>query len=283
MSSTEPLDVEVVDGPPQRNDDGYYVLPDGTHLMSVTNIINHGVPQGWMEHWVGLEVARLALDSIPQLSRLRGPAARQEFCQWLRYAATRKRDEAADFGTSIHNLVEAEIIGEPAPDPTAEQQPYIDAFHRFCDYHQPNFEAAELVVANLQERHAGKGDFWAHLPIVGDGLSLGDWKTGKKVYDDAALQSSAYRRSPIGWLRDGREVTPPATERGLIVHLRPDKYPDTGYRVYTADTSDEVYASFLAARDVAYGWTRRRKKRALVMVREKRQTVEPIPEREDDI
>jgi hypothetical protein len=39
-----------------------------------------------------------------------------------------------------------------------------------------------------------------------------------------------------------------------VIHLRPEKYPDTGYRIVPVDTSDRVYAAFLATRDKALKW-----------------------------
>lgn len=252
---------------PMRNDEGYYVLPDNTHLMSVTTIIEHGVPKPGLVHWAAIEVARCAIDVIPKLSRLRGETAREDAYQWLRRAAERKRDTAAELGSAIHDHVEARILGAPTPRPTDEQRPFIAAFDRFLDEHQPVFHATEMVVANPADGWAGKLDVAMQLPRYGPALLTGDWKTGRKVYDEAAMQLSAYRRASRGWLMDGTQVEPTATEAAVVVHIRPDVHEKTGgYRLYQIDTSDEVYASFLAARDVAYGWTRRRAKRAVTVL-----------------
>lgn len=252
---------------PMRNSEGYYVLDDGTHLMSVTTIIEHGIPKPGLIHWAAIEVARCAIDHIPRLSRLRGQTARDNCYEWLRRAAERKRDEAADLGSAIHDHVEARILGAPTPRPSELERPFIDAFDRFLDEQQPVFRATEMVVANPDDGWAGKLDTALQLPRYGPVVLTGDWKTGRKVYDEAALQLSAYRRATIGWLRDGTPVTPEPTEGAVVVHIRPDVHEKHGgYRIYRADTSDEVYASFLAARDVAYGWTRRRKKAAITVL-----------------
>ena len=252
---------------PIRDDEGWYHLPDGTACMSVTTLIEHGIPKPGLVHWAAIEVARCAISAIPQLSRLRGETARDDAYEWLRRAAERKRDEAAEFGGAIHDHVEARILGAPTPRPTDEQRPFIAAFDRFLDDHQPEFEATELVVANPADRWAGRLDAIGKLPRYGDDLLTIDWKTGRKVYDESALQLSGYRRATVGWLKDGTPVEPPATTGGVVVHIRPDVHEKTGgYRLYRADTSDEVYASFLAARDVAITWTRRRKKRAVTVL-----------------
>ena len=129
------------------------------------------------------------------------------------------------------------------------------------------FHAAEMVVANPAERYAGKLDAVLQLPRLGPALVLTDWKTGKRVYDEAAMQCAAYRRATVGWLRDGTEVEPIATERAIVVHIRPELHAKTGgFRLYKLDTSDRVFESFLAARDLAYTWTRREKKAAVTVL-----------------
>ena len=256
---------------PIRDDDGWYHLPqpDGTELllMSVTTLIEHGIPKPGLVHWAAIEVARCAIDAIPKLSRLRGEAARTDAYEWLRRAAERKRDDAAQFGGAIHDHVEARILGTPTPRPTAEQAPFIRAFDRFLDDHQPVFHATEMTVANPADRWAGRLDAVGQLPRYGPDLLTIDWKTGRKVYDETALQLSGYRRATCGWIKDGTAVDPIPTTGGVVVHIRPDVHEKTGgYRLYRTDTSDEVYASFLAARDVAITWTRRKKKRAVTVL-----------------
>ena len=256
---------------PVRDDDGWYHLPqpDGTELLllSVTNILDGGIAKPGLVHWAAIEVARCALANLPPLVRGRGGDAREEAFQWLRRAAERKRDEAAEFGGLMHDHVEARILGTPTPRPTDEQRPFIAAFDRFLDEHQPQFEATEMTVANPGDRWAGRLDAIGTLPRLGPDLQTIDWKTGRKVYDEAALQLAAYRRAKCGWLNDGTKVQPPATTGGVVVHIRPDVHEKTGgYRLYRTDTSDDVYASFLAARDVAIGWTRRKKKRAVTVL-----------------
>lgn len=258
---------------PSRDNEGYYTLPDGTRCMSVTTIIGHGVPKPGLVHWAAIEVARCAVDNVPKLSRLRGEEAREDCYQWLRRAAERKRDTAAELGSAVHDACEAHVLGTPWPTPAPEQRPFLDAFHQFIDDHNPTFHATEMKVANPAERWAGTIDAVVQIPALGPAMVLIDYKSGRSLYDDHALQLSAYRRATVGWLKDGTEVEKIATERAIIVHLRPDVHAEHGgYRLYQVDTSDEVYTSFLTARDLAYGWTRRRKKRAVTLLE-----LDPIP------
>lgn len=256
---------------PVRDKDGYYhvVDADGAEqlLMSVTTIGEYGIPKPGLVHWAGIEVARCAINHIPKLARLRGEQAREDAYQWLRRAAERKRDEAAEFGGLFHDYAEARVLGKPIPPASAEMRPFLDALLRFLDEHQPVFHATEMVVANVDDRWAGRLDAVVQLPRYGPELLVLDWKSGRSVYDESAMQLAAYRRAKCAWIKDGTPVEPIPTEGGVIVHVRPEKHEKTGgYRLYRADTSDEVYASFLAARDVAYGWTRRKAKRAVTVL-----------------
>jgi hypothetical protein len=250
--------------PPVRNRLGYYTLPDGQKCLSVTNIIDNGVPKPQLVHWAAREVAACAIDSLPRLVRVRGADARESEQSWLSRAAERKRDTAANLGGAVHDAVEATILGQPWPDPTEEQAPFLDAFANFVADWAPEFEATELVVAHPEHGWAGKGDAWFRLPRLGPALLIGDWKTRKGIYGEVGLQLSAYQRAKVGWLRDGTEVEPPSATAAYAVHLRPDKYPSSGgYALYPIDTSDAVYASFRAAQAVALDWVKTQAKKVV--------------------
>lgn len=253
-------------GPPIRDDNGYYHMSDGQKLMSVTTILELGVPKDKLVHWAAWEVARCAMDYLPRLLRARGDEARRGVLNWLQKAAERKRDDAAALGTAIHDAAEAHGLGTPWPEPTEEQRPYIEAFARFCERWQPRWEAAEMVLANFTDGWAGKGDAWVWLTLPDIGLVLiyVDWKTGKNIYPEVAMQMAAYIRAEVGYLRDGTQIIPPQVKHAAVVHLRPSKYPQTGgYRVRPVDVSDDVYASFLTARRTAVDWVTGRSKLVL--------------------
>lgn len=247
--------------PPKRGKDGYYTLPDGTKLLSVTNVIKHGVPKD-LTDWAAWEVALLASESAPRIMQARSAAARRQVARWLQGAANRKRDNAANFGTAIHDIAEAKVLGKPFGEPTPEQVPFIEAFDNFVEDHQPVFHATELTVAHPEHRWCGRCDAWAELPVVGEGVNVIDYKSGSGAYPEACMQLAAYQRAVIGWLDTGEEVVPPLAVRSFVLHIRPDKHPERGYALIPADTSDDVYEFFRYAQRVAE-WSMTRSKSVL--------------------
>jgi hypothetical protein len=114
-------------GPPKRDRSGFYMNPaTGDRYMSVTTILSNGVPKPALMHWAAFEAAQCAVDNIPDLVKARGESARLEMRSWIQRAAERKRDSAANLGTVIHGFLEAQILGEPTPDYTDEQRPFIE-------------------------------------------------------------------------------------------------------------------------------------------------------------
>lgn len=247
---------------PIRSDDGYYTVDD-RKLLSVTNILELGIPKPALMHWAAWEVARCAMQWLGRLIRAHGEEERHQATKWLQKAAERRRDAAGDLGTAIHRAAEAHILGAPVPEPTEEQAPFLVAFERFCDRWQPRWEATEMVLANFTDGWAGTCDAWAWITLPDSGpepvLIVLDFKTGRNVYPEAALQLSAYSRAEVGFLRDGTRVTPPRAVHGVVVHLRPDKYTK-GYAVKRVDIGDETYEAFLNAQRTAEGWVRGRSK-----------------------
>lgn len=262
--ASEPQEIKA----PVRDERGYYHMPNGRKLLSVTTILSDGIPKPALVHWAAWEVATCAMTWLPRLARVRGDDARKTATAWLQKAAERRRDAGANLGGAIHDACEARILGTAWPEPTDEQRPFLEAFARFCDRWRPRWEATEMVLANYTHGWAGRGDAWLGLTLPDAGPEpvavLADWKTGKGYYPEAALQMSAYARAEVGFLRDGTQVIPPVVTHALIVHLRPDRYPKTGgYRVIPVDIGDTTYAAFRHAQATAEGWVRGRAAHAI--------------------
>lgn len=256
---------------PRRSNAGFYRCPEtGELLRSVTTILNQGSPKEALIHWAGNLVAETAMEHLPRLVRAsRRPEDAKEAYDWLRRAHTRKKDERADLGTAVHQIIESKVLDTPIPDAITsdpEMRPYIAHFDRFIDEWQIEFTASEMVVADYEHQFAGTLDYLLRSPLLAAALGCppdmdipGDTKTGgeldektydggpKGVYPEAGVQMSAYRKAPYGWLRDGSRVElPPRHSVGVVLHLRPE-----GYRLYPVACGDDVFAAFCSIRQVA--------------------------------
>lgn len=256
---------------PRRSTAGFYKChTTGAMLRSVTTILSQGSPKEALIHWAGKLVAETAMEHLPQLVRAsRHPEQAREMTDWLKRAHTRKKDERADLGTAVHNLIEAKVLGTPIPDELAndpEMRPYVTNFEAFVRDWQIEFTASEMVVADYDHQYAGTLDYLLRSPLLARALGCppdmdipGDTKTGgeldektydgnvRGVYPEAGVQMSAYRQARYGWLRDGTRVEmPPRHSVGVVLHLRPE-----GYRLYPVDCGDSVFAAFCSIRQVA--------------------------------
>lgn len=251
---------------PVRDGHGYYHMPDGRKLISVTTVIDNGIPKPQLLDWTAREVAHCAMEWVTRIVRARTDDERAEVVRWLKGAANRKRDAAAALGGAVHNHAEAHALGAPCAEPTVELLPFIAAFARFCQRWRPRWEASEMVLAHYTDGWAGTGDawMWLVLPDVGPDpvLTLVDWKSGSAARAEVGLQLSAYIRAEVGFLRDGTQVTPPRAQHAAVVHIRPDKYAG-GYAVKRVDVSDETYEFFRNAQRTAEGWVRGHSKTVL--------------------
>ena len=181
----------------------------------------------------------------------------------LRVAHQWEKEAAGELGSEIHALVEAIALGAPLKPASDLALPYLPPYRNFAKQWVADTLATELVVANPEDGWAGTLDLIAVLRDL-PGAALADFKTGKGVYPDFALQLAAYRHATVAFLKDGTQIVMadefPPIERSVIVHLRPQVYPDTGFRVIPIATDDEVYATFLVALALAQQWTDKRQK-----------------------
>lgn len=243
---------------------GWYRIPGtDTKLRRVTTILSQGFPKPQLVFWAANLTAQDAFNTLPTLvAASRRPETREDAYDWLRKGHIRKKDERAEIGGAVHDVIEAKILGTPIPEvllSDRELAPFIDHFLRFVDEWQITFEASEMTVGNLADGWAGKLDYLFYSPIVArllqvprQTLFIGDTKTGgeldeKGVYPEAGAQMSAYRRAEVCWLRDGSQVPMPAVHStGIVLHLRPE-----GFRVMPLLCGDDVYAVFRHVQQVA--------------------------------
>ena len=167
-------------------------------------------------------------------------------------AHKRTKDAAADAGTEAHKAIERHILGEPIGDLGELAQASFENFLEFEKQLEPRWEASELTVFNPTAKYAGTLDFIAEIPALGEGLTLGDIKTGKGVYLEVALQLAAYRFAEFATTAHNNEkVDMPKTERAVVLHLRPDSW-----ELVPVQADTEAFQMFLHVSNVAW-FTRR--------------------------
>jgi len=120
----------------------------------------------------------------------------------------------------------------------------------------PEFEMTEATVANPVVGYAGALDCVCRIPVLDKRLVI-DYKSGKGIYADVALQLSAYRYATEVWLPNAIKEPMPETDGGAVLHLKPG-----GYEFRPVFTGAAEFAAFCAAR-TAYVWKRENERRVI--------------------
>jgi hypothetical protein len=216
----------------------------GREFPSVTAIIKGGVPAPFLTQWAAKAAAEYAIANLDRLAALPpGQAVRE-----VKRAPWRQRDQAADLGTAVHAVIEADASSHPRPTLPAEARPWVAAFDQFAADHRPAWIASEATVFSRRYGYAGTLD--AIVGLTGrPGLVLLDVKTGRGVYPEAALQLAAYAHAEFIGRPDGAEVPLPPIDSGAVLHLRP-----AGYQLVPVPVGQAVLEAFLAALAV-FRWT----------------------------
>jgi hypothetical protein len=108
-----------------------------------------------------------------------------------------RRDEAAEAGTLAHEMVEASIRHQPAPD-TSKYSPEVvkqavQGFKNYCrwkDTTKMDIVEQETPLVSEEYQFGGTPDA---IMVKGE-LALGDWKTSNGVYPDYLIQLAAYKQ-----------------------------------------------------------------------------------------
>lgn len=237
----------------------HYALPNGRLYVSSTTalkVINKEALQFWyakVEREMVLEVsadlyADLPLDQPKRMSRaayidtLQKRVGKQK-------AATKKLKAASDIGTAAHARVEWELrnrLGQKqGPEPIV-QGPAMWAFQAWLKWwDQEGFTpvAIEQQVWSDTYRYAGTMDLLA-LNRASELCAI-DWKTGKAIYPEAALQIVSYGNAVD-------EMGHGPVKRHLIARL-PKTEHDPGFEVRRVKDPDKSFKAFLHALEL-WSW-----------------------------
>lgn len=216
-------------------------------VTSVLRVIHSDALMGWAVKVTAERAVEMA-DVLPKLVA----ADREGVLKTLKGARWVKT--AAQLGSLVHECVDAYSKGKSMPAYTPEAAPYIHAFLMFCEDHKPDFKFNEVTVYNRSLGYAGTTD-WIGT-IDGGPLAIGDWKSGKAIYPDVALQLSAYANGEFMDIA-GAEEPLPQIEEAYAVRLGKSEY-----EVVPVKLSAEAWRSFQAALELVR-WKERYEKYAL--------------------
>lgn len=192
---------------------GHSYTLDGDRLPGVTTILE-ALRKRALENWAGNVTAEAAVNRWDELGEL-PLTARLEALKRARFEL---RDAAALTGTEVHALAWPLVTGADVEVP-ARHLGAVQALARFMDAWHLEPVATERPVFHPAHRWAGTFDL---LAGIGGTLWLLDYKTGKGVYPETALQLAAYAHAAYMLPEAGEptEWVPP--ERAGAVHITSD-------------------------------------------------------------
>ena len=161
----------------------------------------------------------------------------------LKRAPWRERDRAGNVGRAVHEAIERDDDDWVEGDLGG----YVQGARRWMADHGHSMLAAEVTVFN--ETFAYAGTFDGIVEETDGAMALVDWKTGKGLWPDSALQMVAYLRAE--WRAElvrGKWVSRPMPEvsHGWLVHLR----KDGSYEARKIEPTTRLWRAFVGARSL---------------------------------
>ena len=217
--------------------------PDGppVECPSVTTILNN-MAKPALVNAAAFEVAKFAYHHRDSWHELDERSA----LDVLKRAPSRVWGTKRDIGSAVHIAIDAHLKRwtheEPPVVDDLDLLPYIAGAVRFLDDHVQRVIHSEVTVASLTYGFAGTIDLVAKLR---DGsIAVCDWKSGKGVYAESALQLSAYANHEFAVNDDGTRHRIIPIDKGVVVHLT----GDGSYVAYPVEFSPQLFRTFVALR-----------------------------------
>ncbi|OHV32929.1 hypothetical protein BBK14_33760 [Parafrankia soli] len=248
----------------RRNDERWYRAFWDQELLlpSVTTILGCTWAKGGIPYWSALEAARYAVENHDEIAELIAQDDEKRAVALAAGAPRRITNEAAELGKLFHRVADAQIRHQVLPLTEEEREavaPFMATLDQFIEEMKPAYRWTEAKVYHQRLLYAGTADcgieFGVPLPVVvrrklvhtfpAGTLLVGDYKSGKAVYDEAGMQMTGYASCTHMDLRDETHtiVEMPKVEGGAVIHIRPD-----GYRVHGVMITPEMRAGWVHAR-----------------------------------
>lgn len=244
------------------NSHSYFM--DGQRLPGVTSIIGV-LDKPALVNWASETTARYAVENWERLSGMSFLNRYEE----LKKAREHTNREATVRGKRIHSLAERIMRGdEVSPDDRslrAAAQAYVD----LLDAWDLQPVTLEMPCVNLEYRYAGTADGIFESPKLG--RLIVDIKTGRKAYDEVALQLAAYRYTDI-YLEEEEQFGPRGGKLKSLWHERPmipvdgaavihieretDESPAMAH-LQPVQAGEDIWQTFLQLNDIHAFWVQR--------------------------
>ena len=191
-------------------------------VPSVTNIIGTLSKGEALTRWASKMVAERAMVMKRALPNMDD----NDIVDMLKAVPFQRSTRAADRGTDIHDYLEKRLLGVEPDELSDDARPYQAAADAWlADW---SFDDVWTELTVFHPRYAGTVDFVARN---GDAWVIGDFKTSKAIYDEAALQLSALHNcytqadgSPVPWRNaDGDHLGPAEL---IVVRIGMDGYEE---------------------------------------------------------
>jgi len=157
-------------------------------------------------------------------------------------------------GHTLHAMAEKLLNGEAVETVDQTTLDDITAIARLLEKWQINPVLTEAPLCNTDDLWAGTCDVVADVPKLG--RIMLDYKTGKGVYDEVALQLAAYARANLRLEGIGKTavqlpmIAGIDQNTGYVIHIQ-----DGVAKLHPVRIDDDVYQTFLSLVDIWWHWT----------------------------
>jgi hypothetical protein len=257
----------------QRSDDGprtYAWPPQPPHEMEVLSVTSamksHNKP--FLVGWAAKMTAECAVEDLDIIAAmLKKKNGKKAALDYLKQARFRDSGGKADRGTIVHAAVEAYLAGKKVDLAHVQFQleeknvpetlwaatfKMIDGVMEFLYDFEPEVVWSEATVYSREHQYAGTADIIGKTRIGRSKLpAVIDFKASKAIYNETAMQLTAYGRADFVGLDDGIEAllmpNGEPIKHGVVVRpTASGKYEHANF-----DLTDEVFDKFLACLELA--------------------------------
>ena len=241
-------------------------IPEEHQLMTrVTTILNRGVPKRQLAEWILRQESEYFSDEFRR--RLRTNMSYEETVTMAlavkeesTTASQRIRDTAADWGSTIHNLIERLSYDSSVFVPE-EFSCAVNSWYSWLSESKMSILATEQPLYFYDEethvRYCGTADLIA-LTEDKENIVIADYKSGKRIYATHSLQNSAYSMALKQLLSDLDYTGQP---RCMVVKL--PKTTDEKFQVRESSNvpwQEEVFYAMAENQLLVKSWESNRKK-----------------------